>query len=270
MSKTYGRFAVASAIVAAALGLGSRVAVAGETAPDPKWGVHDEKRPKPPVVTPGTVPTEGQPAPSDAVVLFDGKDASKWNGNWDVKDGNLVSGKGSFSTKDGFGSGQYHIEWSAPTPAQGTGQGRGNSGVYLMGKYEIQVLDTYQNETYADGYAGAVYGQYPPLANALRPPGEWNVYDIVFRAPKFKDDGSVESPARVTVFVNGVLVQDDVTLTGPSGHKSRPPYKKHEDKLPISLQDHGNPVRFLNIWVRPLSENTEAELKEKMPKAEAK
>ena len=266
MLKSCSTFAL---IAAAAFGGLALAAQAGPTEPDPQYGVHDEKRPKPPVVTPGTVPTEGQAAPADAVVLFDGKDASQWNGGWEVKDGVLISGKGYATTKEGFGSCQLHIEWAAPTPAKGTSQGRGNSGVFLMGKYEIQVLDNYENETYADGYAGAVYGQYPPLANALRPPGEFNVYDILFHAPKFAEDGSVTEKARVTVFVNGVLVQDNVTLTGPTGHKSRPPYKKHPEKLPLGLQDHGNPVKFRNIWIRPLGEKTEAELKEKMPQKDA-
>jgi hypothetical protein len=265
MLKIHKPFALLA--VVALVGGMSGVSSAGPTEPDPKWEIHDMKRPKPPVVTPGTIPTEGQAAPADATVLFDGKNADAWSGNWEVKDGLLVSGKGYNYTKEGFGSCQLHLEWAAPTPPKGESQGRGNSGVFLMSKYEIQVLDNYNNETYADGYAGAVYGQYPPLANPLRPPGEFNVYDIVFHAPKFAEDGKVTEKARVTVFINGVLVQDDVTLTGPSGHHKRPPYEKHADKLPLGLQDHGNPVKFRNIWIRPIGEKTEAELKEKMPKA---
>jgi hypothetical protein len=267
MSKFSNRFALIA--VAAVVSAAPVFSFAGPTEPDPKWKQHDEKRPKPPIVTPGTIPTEGEKAPSDAEVLFDGKDLSKWEGQWDVKDGVMFSGKGMLKTKEGFGSCQLHIEWSAPTPPKGTSQGRGNSGVYLMDRYEIQILDNFNNETYADGYAGAVYGQYPPLANPLRPPGEWNVYDIIFHAPKFGEDGKVKEKTRVTVFVNGVLVQDDVTLTGPTANGSRPPYpshKEHGDKAPLALQDHGNPVRFRNIWIRPVGEKTETELKAKLPR----
>ena len=268
MSKIRSRLAL---VAAGVLALGAvPFSLAGPTQPDPKWEIHDEKRPKPPTVTPGTIPTEGEKAPADAEVLFDGKDLSKWKGDWDVKDGAIYSGTGMLTTKEGFGSCQLHIEWSAPTPPKGDSQARGNSGVYLMNRYEIQVLDNYNNPTYADGYAGAVYGQYPPLANPLRPPGEWNVYDILWHAPKFGDDGKVTEKAHVTVFVNGVLVQDDVTLTGPTGYHVRPRYAKHGDKEPLALQDHGNPVRFRNIWVRPLGEKTEKELKEKLPQKEAK
>jgi hypothetical protein len=153
-----------------------------------------------------------------------------------------------------FGDVQLHIEWATPSPARGSGQARGNSGVFLMGRYEVQVLDSYQNRTYPDGQAAAIYGQYPPLVNASRPPGEWQTYDIVFRRPRFDANGALVSPARMTVFHNGVLVQDDVELTGPSGHQSRPPYERHADRLPIRLQDHGDPVRFRYIWVRELPE----------------
>lgn len=206
---------------------------------------------EPAVVTPGK--TAGD-APSDAVILFDGKDLSAWENveNWKVVDGAMVSGKGDARTKAGFGDCQLHIEWSAPVPAKGTGQGRGNSGVFLMDTYEIQVLDSYENKTYFDGQAGAIYKQTPPQVNAMRPPGEWNVYDIIFTAPRFADDGSLQSPAYITALHNGVLVLNHFELKGDTPYNRAPQYTKHADRLPIRLQDHGNPVRFRNIWVREL------------------
>ena len=225
------------------------------------WKMHDMSRPHPPVVQ---VPDLKLPVPppSDAVVLFDGKDLAHWRGadggpaKWTVRDGYFATtaGTGSIHTQESFGDMQLHLEWSAPAPAQGSGQGRGNSGVFLMGLYEIQVLDSYQNETYADGQAAAVYGQYPPLYNASRPPGEWQSYDIFFRRPRFDVDGSVLRPARVTVLQNGVLVQDNVELSGPTSWLQNARYKLHADRLPLSLQDHSNPVRFRNIWARDLAE----------------
>lgn len=226
-----------------------------------KWEIHDMSRPKPAVIDPGTASTQEEPGkpPSDATVLFDGKDLSAWSGagpdgaaTWTVENGYASVGGGGISTKEAFGDCQLHIEWSAPEDGEGEGQGRSNSGVYLMGMYEVQVLDSYNNETYADGQAAALYGQYPPLVNAMRPPGQWNVYDIIFHRPRFDADGKVLQPARVTVLHNGVLVQDNSELTGPSGHHQRPPYTAHPDKLPISLQDHGQPVRYRNIWIRSL------------------
>jgi hypothetical protein len=163
-------------------------------------------------------------------------------------------GSGYLYSRRVFGDVQLHVEWAAPTPARGHGQERGNSGIFLMSKYEIQVLDSYQDETYADGQAASVYGQYPPLVNASLPPGEWQAYDIVFRRPRFRRDGSLESPARVTVIHNGILVQDDVALWGPTNWLQNLPYASHPDNLPLGLQDHGNPVRFRNIWVRELRE----------------
>ena len=224
-----------------------------------KWAVHDTTRPMPPVVDPGPA---GPPAavPSDAVVLFGGKDLADWTNDkgapagWKVADGymQVVKDTGSIRTKRGFGDCQLHVEWMAPSPAVGTDQDRGNSGVYLMDTYEVQVLDSYQSKTYADGMVSAIYGQYPPLVNAARKPGEWQTYDIVFHRPRFDEKGAVVSPARLTVFFNGVLVQDNEELTGPTAHKARPPYKAHADKMPISLQDHGHPVRYRNIWIRDL------------------
>lgn len=181
----------------------------------------------------------------------DGTDAK-----WTIKDGSLASvpGSGPVVTRAGYGDIQLHIEWAAPTPARGKGQGRGNSGVFLMGKYEVQVLDSYENVTYTDGQAAAVYGQYPPLVNASRPAGEWQAYDIVFRRPRFRPDGSVMQPARITVFHNGVLVQDNSQVWGPTSWLQHLPYQSHPDRLPISLQDHGNPVLYRNIWLRELAE----------------
>jgi hypothetical protein len=164
----------------------------------------------------------------------------------------VAKGTGSIETAQGFGSAQLHVEWRAPVPAEGSGQDRGNSGVFLMGMYEVQVLDSYKNRTYADGSAGAIYGQYPPLVNASRKPGEWQTYDIVFRAPRFRADSTLADSAHFTVFHNGVLVQNNVAAMGPTSHMRRTPYSYHADKLPIMLQDHGDPIRFRNIWVREL------------------
>ncbi|MEK6299530.1 MAG: DUF1080 domain-containing protein [Acidobacteriota bacterium] len=230
-----------------------------------QWKIHDVDRPQPPTVDSGTSSTERQPGrpPSDAVVLFDGKDLSKWRtaagkpAKWKVAKGymEIVKGSGSIFTVQGFGDCQLHVEWRMPVPARAEGQERGNSGVYLMGLYELQVLDSYKNKTYPDGQAAAVYGQYPPLVNASRPPGRWQTYDIIFHRPRFDSSGKLEHPARMTVLHNGALVQDNVELTGPTAHQARPPYKQHADKLPVSLQDHGDPVRYRNIWVRELSED---------------
>lgn len=231
--------------------------------PDPNWIAHDRTRPQPPVVTPAVASTAEKAgrAPSDATVLFDGKDLAQWVAmdgtptKWIVRDGYMecVQGSGYVRTLQNFGDCQLHVEWATPTPAHGEGQGRGNSGVFLgLDRYEIQVLDSFQSKTYADGSAGAVYGQYPPLVNASLAPGVWQVYEIVYRAPRFDHSDKLLSPARLTVFHNGVLVQNDVELTGPTGWLDRAPYHYHREKQPISLQDHGNPVRFRNIWVREL------------------
>lgn len=222
------------------------------------WRVHDAERPHPAVVDPGPAPTAPLPVPSDAIVLFDGADLDAWQGRkgpaeWAVRDGYVeVNGKGDIRTRAEFGDCQLHVEWATPAEAEGSSQGRGNSGVFLLGGYEVQVLDSYDNVTYADGQAAALYGQHPPLVNACRGPGEWQTYDIVFRAPRFTDAGDVESPARITVIHNGVLVHDCREYLGPSAHRTLPKYGRPETKGPIRLQDHGNPVRFRNIWVRPL------------------
>jgi len=232
---------------------------AGRAAELQKWAVHDESRPMPPVVDPGPAGPPA-PVPADAIVLFGGKDLSGWTtskgapAKWLVKDGFMeaVKGAGSIQTTRAFGDCQLHVEWASPAAAVGAGQDRGNSGVFLMNTYEVQVLDSYQSKTYADGMAAALYGQFPPLVNASRKPGEWQSYDIVFRAPRFDAAGAVVSPARMTVFHNGILVHDAQDLTGPTAHKARPPYKAHADRLPIGLQDHSHPVRFRNIWIRDL------------------
>ncbi|MHB8499804.1 MAG: 3-keto-disaccharide hydrolase [Candidatus Acidiferrales bacterium] len=230
---------------------------------DTRWKQHDMNRPVPPVINPGTSSTQAEPGrpPSDATILFDGKDLSKWQhkdgtpAKWKVENGyaEIVHGTGYIYTKQSFGDCQLHVEFREPTPAHGESQERGNSGVFLMGLYEVQVLDSYENKTYADGQASALYGQYPPLVNASRPPGEWQWYDIVFHGPRFDPAGKLLRKAHVTVFHNGVLVQDNVELTGPTENGVRPPYKAHPEKLPLALQDHGDPVRFRNIWIRELN-----------------
>jgi Domain of Unknown Function (DUF1080)/Domain of unknown function (DUF3471) len=247
------------------LGALAAVGLAGNCSagPDLNWLDHDRDRPLPPVVNPGTFSTQEQPGqpPSDATVLFDGKDLSQWvamDGNptkWIMRDGYMecVKGSGYVRTLQNFGDCQLHVEWATPTPPHGEGQGRGNSGVFFgLESYEVQVLDSYEANTYPDGQAAAIYGQYPPLVNASRPPGQWQTYDIIYTAPRFDAEGKVTSPARMTVFHNGVLVQNNVELTGPTSWLERAPYRAHPEKQPISLQDHGNPVRFRNIWVREL------------------
>jgi hypothetical protein len=221
----------------------SRCAAQGEYLSGKKW-------PEPPVVTPGK--TNADP-PSDAVVLFNGKDLSAWeNGDkWIVKDGVATVKDTDITTKQSFGDCQLHVEWSAPVPAKGKSQGRGNSGVFLADRYELQVLDSYKNETYFDGQASAIYKQTPPMVNAMRPPGEWNTYDVAWTAPRFKDDGELESPAYITVFHNGILTLNHFRLEGVSLFTSYPHYEKHGE-APIHLQNHGNPVRFRNIWVREI------------------
>ena len=229
------------------------------------WAVHDMNRPQPPVVTPGTFSSNDQPGrpPSDAIIMFDGTPAmlDKWEADktpaeptkWIVKDGAMqcVPGSGYIRTKESFGDCQLHVEWAAPAKVAGKSQGRGNSGVFLMGQTEIQVLDNYDNPTYADGAAGSVYGVNPPHANALRPPGEWQVFDIIFRRPVYQDDKMVDS-GRYTVLLNGVVIQDSTPLEGGGGHRRRSMDRPLLDKGPLKLQYHGNPVRYRNIWMRPL------------------
>lgn len=230
--------------------------------PGGKWRVHDPDRPQPRIVKPGTCSTEEMPGkpPSDAIVLFDGQDTFAWVGRdggpvgWKVENGymEVVHGTGNIETRQHFGDCQLHIEWATPNVVEGEGQGRGNSGVFLMGRYEIQVLDSYDNITYADGHAAAIYGQYPPLVNASRGPGEWQTYDIFFVAPRW-EKGTLVSPAYVTVVHNGVLVHHHQAIQGPTGHRRLASYDEpHPPEGPLMLQDHRNPVRFRNIWIREL------------------
>ncbi len=230
--------------------------------PNLPWHVHDPARPHPKVITPGSAP--GAP-PSDAVVLFDGKDLSRWqqegrgpnrgkmvDAQWKVGDGyfEVVGGTGSLLTREKFGDCQLHVEWSSPAVIKGTSQGRGNSGVLIMSRYEIQVLDAWNNPTYADGQAGAIYGQWPPLANPARRPGEWNTYDILFEAPRFEGDKLVK-PAYVTVLYNGVMVHHHKELMGPMVYRQVAHYTPHAPEEPLMLQDHnGDAVRYRNIWIR--------------------
>jgi hypothetical protein len=227
--------------------------------PGTPWRIHDMARPRPPVVTPG--PEVGAP-PSDAIVLFDGKDLSKWAGKggtepkWPIRDGYMETGAGtgSITTRDRFGSIQLHLEWATPAVVSGSSQGRGNSGVIFMGLYEIQVLDSFNNDTYPDGQAAAIYGDWPPLVNVARKPGEWQTYDIVFEAPQF-NGSTLVSPAYATVFWNGVIVHNRQKIAGPtSPTQTVHAYNKpHDPELPLTLQDHSNPVRYRNVWVRRLA-----------------
>ncbi|MGL6269708.1 MAG: 3-keto-disaccharide hydrolase [Chitinophagaceae bacterium] len=222
---------------------------------DPK--LSEYYNPEAPVITPGKTAHD---APSDAIILFDGKSFSNWEGDknqpigWTMENGAMVvkGGSGGIKTKRGFGDCQMHIEFRTPAEVKGDGQGRGNSGIFLMGKYELQVLDNYNNKTYVNGQAGSMYKQLPPMVNACRPPGEWQTYDIIFTAPRFYDDGRLKSQARITVIHNGVLVQNNTTIWGSTEYIGSPVYKKHSDKEPIFLQDHGNPTAFRNIWIREL------------------
>lgn len=224
--------------------------------PDSGFHVHDSDRPQPPVVTPGI---DNAP-PSDAVVLFDGSDLSKWEGRdgaamWKVENGymEVVPKTGDIKTKEHFGSIQLHLEFATPSEVKGESQGRGNSGVFLMGLYEIQVLDNYDNPTYSDGSVGGIYGQYPPLANAIRKPGEWNTYEMIWEAPKFENEG-LKKAAYITVLFNGILLHHRRKLLGPTGHRIFPSYEPHPATGPLSLQDHGDLVRYRNIWIRNLPE----------------
>lgn len=204
---------------------------------------------EPKIITPG----EGTAPPSDAIVLFNGGDLSAWKNveNWTFEEDYAVVGS-TISTRQGFGDCQLHLEFATPAEVSGEGQGRGNSGVYLMGRYEVQILDSYENTTYYDGQCGAIYKQHPPLVNVCRKPGEWQTYDILFSAPRFHADGTLRSPAYVTVFHNGVVVQNHYQLQGGTFYESPPAYEAHPLREPLALQFHGNPVRFRNIWIRDL------------------
>ncbi|MDZ4696103.1 MAG: DUF1080 domain-containing protein [Deltaproteobacteria bacterium] len=239
----------------------------GPMKPESRYRVHDSNQPRPPVVTPGTFSSEEKPGipPSDAAILF--REDADLQKNWELSDGArpdswkaengvFTVGSHSLQTKQKFQDFQLHIEWSAPHPKddQGlSGQGRGNSGLFILGRFEIQILDNYKSDTYADGQAGAMYGQYPPLVNASRPPTTWQVYDVIFLAPRFDDAGKLTRPARVTVMHNGVLLHHNKAFFGPGTHRNVLIYEPDMAQGPITLQDHGNPVRYRNIWIRPLS-----------------
>ena len=230
--------------------------------PNGRWHIHDGKRPQPKIVKPGdTANTSPLSAPQDATVLIgSGADLGAWQmmdgapPTWPMRNGVLETGKGFIRTKAEFTDFQLHVEFATPKDVKGDSQGRGNSGVFLLGKFEIQVLDSYQNVTYPDGQASAMYGQYPPLVNASRGPGEWQVYDIVFTAPRFATAGRLEKPAVVSVLHNGIVVHNATPFWGPTAHKQIDPYTPDTAKGPISLQDHGNPVHYRNIWIRPLKD----------------
>jgi len=226
--------------------------------PNGKWRIHDGNRPQPTVVTPPPAAATPTPPPSDATVLIGTKDdLSAWQmmdgtpATWPMKNGVAETGKGIIRTKAEFSDFQLHVEFATPSAVKGDSQGRGNSGVFLVGKFEIQVLDSYQNRTYADGSASAMYGQFPPLVNASRPPGEWQTYDIAFTAPRFKG-ATLDKPAIVTVLHNGVLVHNARAFWGPTEHKKIGTYTPDNARGPLALQDHGNPVRYRNVWIRPL------------------
>lgn len=225
--------------------------------PGTEWRVHDIKRPAPPVVTPGAKVGD---APSDAIILFDGKNTDAFVGKegapcpWKIENGELLIAGGDCWTKESFASCQYHIEWMSAPETKGNSQKKGNSGTFFMDRYESQMLDCYENPTYADGITGSVYGQTPAMANAVRPPGNWQVYDIIFTAPKL-ENGKVVEPAYITTFVNGVCVQNHTKIMGPTKHKQVTSYEgEFPEKAPIRIQDHKNdpPVRVRNIWIRPL------------------
>jgi len=226
--------------------------------PGTNWKVHDSQRPLPRAVAAPAASENPVPPPSDAVVLFDGHDLSGWENvegrpaGWKVENGymEVVPRSGSIRTKKAFGDCQLHLEWASPTVIEGEGQGRGNSGVFLMGRYEIQVLDNYENPTYADGHAGGIYGEFPPLVNACRKPGEWQTYDIIWQGPRFEGE-RLARPACVTLLHNGVLAQYHQELIGPTSHRKVAPWVPHPPEGPLVLQDHKNPVRFRNIWYRP-------------------
>jgi hypothetical protein len=260
MPRLISRYVIAGATVAVAI-----VGVADEKSdvlgyqttpiiPGTQWHVHDGLRPQPVVVTPAPV-TAPVPAPADAIVLFDGTNLDQWkNSKWKLENGYMEATKkcGYQESKQHFGDMQLHIEFATPVEVKGKGQARGNSGIFLMGGYEIQVLDNYENKTYPDGQCGAIYAQTPPLVNACRKPGEWQTYDIIWQAPTFKD-GKLATPAYVTVIHNGVVVQAHTKLTGGATHKRIAAYKPHGPKGPLKMQDHGNPIRYRNIWVRELN-----------------
>ncbi len=248
-----------------AIGCSQLVTAQPDGKPVFRWKVHDMSRPKPVVVTPADLPLP-VPPPANAVVLFKGGDLSQWKGSggaeakWKMADDyvEVTPGTGGIETKENFGDVFLHVEWASPDEPNRTGQDRGNSGIFFMGRYELQVLDSYQADTYADGQAGALYGQTPPRFNACKPRGQWNSYDISFRRPRFSKDGKLQSPARITVIHNGILIQDNEVYWGPTSWLKFYPYVAHADKLPLGLQEHNCRVRYRNIWAIPLPEIMDA------------
>ncbi len=223
----------------------------------PEYRKHDPNRPWPTDVTPGEPCCPDNPAfgpPSDAIVLFDGSNMDAWEPNeWEIENGEVVAYEDDITTLESFGDCQLHLEWQAPDPPRGSTTDRGNSGVFFMSRYEIQIFDSYTEKIYPDGIAGAVYGETPPMVHPIRPPGQWNVYDITFTAPVFNGDGDLVSPARVTMLFNGVLVHNNTTIHGPTDWREISEYSAHPPEQPLRLQEHGNPVRFRNIWIRRLN-----------------
>ncbi len=242
---TVRRSAWVVAIIGAAIAANTLLALAGK---EYKSGII---WPEPKVLEVGAVGS----APSDAIVLFDGKSLDQWKDgeNWEIKDGYALTRKSGITTKESFGSCQLHVEFATPEKVEGSGQGRGNSGVYLMGRYEVQILDSHINKTYFDGQCASIYKQTPPMVNVCRKPGEWQTYDIIFDAPQFAEDGKVTKPAYMTVLHNGVVVHNHFELHGSTNYDKPAAYVKHKDKEPIHLQFHGNPVKFRNIWIREIT-----------------
>lgn len=227
--------------------------------PGTKWHIHDGTRPQPPIVKPGEFFSHKAPAPADALVLFDGTDFSKWQGQggevkWKIQDGYMETTKtGVIRTKGEFGDFQLHIEFATPEKVEGSGQGRGNNGLNIYGRYEVQILDSYENKTYPDGQASAIYGQTPPLVNASKGPGQWQTYDVIFEGPRWQD-GKLTRKGSITVLHNGLVVHHKRELVGGTNHRRIVDYKEHPPKGFIQLYEHGNPVRFRNIWIRELGE----------------
>ena len=264
-ASTLGAAAVTLAVLAAAPAKSPEGFTDTPKQPDGKWHVHDPDRPLPPVVTPGKRFSQEADAPSDATVLFDGKDLSKWQGQggeakWKVENGYMETTRtGVIRTKDEFGDFQLHIEWATPEKVEGNGQGRGNNGVNIFGRYEVQILDSFGNVTYADGQAGALYGQTPPLVNASRGPGEWQTYDILFEGPRWDESGKLTRKASMTVLHNGVAIHNKRDLYGNTVYRGVGNYDQpHPPTGHIELYEHGNPVRFRNIWIRPLGQYDQA------------
>lgn len=219
------------------------------------WLVHDADRPRPKVVAPGASFSDLAPAPSDAVVLFDGTNMDRWTGGeWKIEDGYMEVGRGTIQTPAPFEDFQIHLEFATPIDVVGDSQGRGNSGLFLPGNHELQILDSYENPTYAGGQASALYGQWPPLWNAARGPGQWQTYDVIFVAPKWDENGANLSPAFITVIHNGVVTHHHRSFTGETNHRSASTYEKPNLDKTIKLQDHGNPTRFRNIWIRAIGD----------------